>query len=137
MNRQCTFIVLCRKLFQAMRSTQLLDLEHRIKAKQQLSLFIKVYCIADIIICTIFWIWALYHVIFEAMPDTGTITFALVIISCILGLLSVYYYHECRDDRARIFGKFHCYTLIISHIFLCANYTTGTYINHTFFKIYI
>ena len=108
-----------------MRSTDALDLEKRINDKRNLSLRIKIYCLVDIVYCSIFWIWALIHVFAQSFPDAGVATFLFVIISCIFGLVSVYYYHKERDDRARYFGIFHCITIVISHLLLCANYTAG------------
>ena len=111
-----------------MRSTDALDLEQRIKAKQDLSLRIRIYCVVDIVLCLAFWIWALYHIIAKSEPDAGSFTFLFVIISCIFGLMSVHYYHKERDDRARYFGVFHCITIVISHFLVTANYTAGIHI---------
>ena len=111
-----------------MRSTDALDLEQRINAKKALSLRIRIYCLVDIVVCLVFWVWALYHVIVKSQADAGSLTFFFVIISCIFGLMSVYFYHKERDDRARYFGMFHCITIVISHLLVTANFTAGMHI---------
>eukprot|EP01083_Nonionella_stella_P265543 899421_1 len=118
-----------------MRSTDALDLEKRINDKKDLSIRIRVYCSVDIGICTIFWAWALYHVIDKKSPDIGAVTFPLVMISALFGLLSVYYYDSQRDDRARFFAMVHCYTILITHFLLCGNYTAGAILENNKFGI--
>mmetsp|Transcript_70803 Transcript_70803/g.112525 ORF Transcript_70803/g.112525 Transcript_70803/m.112525 type:complete len:168 (-) Transcript_70803:106-609(-) len=118
-----------------MQSTQVLDIEQRIKGKVDLSLRIKIYCAVNIVFCTPFFLWALYHVIWQQLFDLGCITFPLVIVACILGLLSIHYYHAARDDRARSFGRFHCFMIVISHILLTANWAAGAILEEDAFWI--
>eukprot|EP01084_Bolivina_argentea_P043638 80375_1 len=101
------------------------DLERRIKMKQSLSTKIRIYCIVDIALGSMFTIWALYNTIDRNSPDGGDLTFPFSIIAALFGLLSVHYYHQENDKRARIFGTIHLYTIVISHIFLTVNYTVG------------
>lgn len=60
-----------------MSSGAVLDLQGRIRYKKEKALYIKAYCAADIVFCSIFFLWALYHLIFNKFFDLGVISFRM------------------------------------------------------------
>ena len=103
-------------------------LETRIKLKEDLSQRIKIYCWVEIVVSFAFVIWAYYNTFEKGYFDGGDVSWVVLILSSIPGLIAVRFYENESDDRARCFGTVHAFCMIPAHFLVAINYALGIHI---------